>query len=106
MSVRIFLAANERLLEIWDYTSRKWGTAQADKYVRGLVEKAQALHKTRHSWRLVSYEDSTEIYFIRYRHHYLFFRQLSGKTIGIFSILHESMDIPSRLKEDANQAEE
>ncbi len=40
------------------------------------------------------------IYVIRYQQHFIFFRALSGNMIGVISILHVSMNIPLRLKED------
>ena len=30
MAAEIYPAARERLLQIWDYTERKWGEEQAD----------------------------------------------------------------------------
>ena len=35
-----------------------------------------------------------------------FFRELSGGSIGVISILHESMDLPTRLKADAARRDE
>jgi len=35
MPAKIFATAESRLIEIWDYTSKKWGEDQADAYVRG-----------------------------------------------------------------------
>lgn len=43
------------------------------------------------------------IYAIRYRQHFVFFRALSGNTIGVISILHVSTNIPARLKEDVEK---
>ena len=40
------------------------------------------------------------VFFFRHQHHYIFFRELSDKSLGVISILHENMDIPSRLRED------
>ena len=37
MPAKIFTTAESRLIEIWDYTLKKWGEDQADAYVRGLV---------------------------------------------------------------------
>jgi plasmid stabilization system protein ParE len=34
IEVRILPLARERLLEIWDYTSKKWDDDQADSYVK------------------------------------------------------------------------
>jgi plasmid stabilization system protein ParE len=42
------------------------------------------------------------IYFVRYEHHYVFFRELTKEVLGVVNVLHESMDIPNRLKEDLN----
>jgi len=105
MSVRIFPAAENRLLNIWDYTAETWGETQADKYVRGLVEAAERACKARYSWRVVPDENLNEVFFIHHQHHFIFFRELSKGMLGIISILHESMDIPSRLKEDSGHAE-
>ena len=43
------------------------------------------------------------VFFIRYQHHYLFFRELSDGTLGVISILHENMDIPARLRDDSER---
>jgi len=105
MAVKISDAARERLLEIWNYTEETWGEAQADKYLRGLVETAERAHKSRHLWRPVPDEELKGAFFIRYRHHFIFFRELSTGTIGVISILHENMDIPSRLKDEYGRSE-
>ena len=42
------------------------------------------------------------VYFFRHRHHYIFFRELTRKRVGVISVLHEKMDIPARLREDAD----
>lgn len=39
-------------------------------------------------------------YFVRYEHHYVFFRELDNGDIGIMGILHERMDLAVRLRED------
>jgi len=105
MTARIFVAAKERLIEIWDYTAETWGEAQADKYVRGLIEAVEQMHGSRYCWRAVADEELAGIFYISYQHHFIFFRELSKGTPGVISILHENMDIPSRLKEDAERSE-
>ena len=105
MAAKIYQAAKERILEIWDYTERTWGEEQADKYVCGLVDAINAEHGKRHQWRQVMDESLGGVFFIRYQHHYLFFRELSGGTLGVISILHENMDIPARLREDSERGE-
>ena len=105
MAAKIFTAAEERLLEIWDYTAETWGEEQADKYVRGLVETIEKKRGEPHCWRTVPDEELVGVFFIRYEHHFIFFRELSQEKLGVISILHESMDIPARLREDAERNE-
>ncbi len=103
MAAKIFPAAQEQLFGIWDYTEQTWGEEQADRYVRGLVGAIHTAQDRRHQWRRVPDETLIGIFFIRYQHHYLFFRELSSGTLGVISILHENMDIPARLKEDTER---
>jgi toxin ParE1/3/4 len=105
MAARIFPAARARIVEMWDYTEKKWGEKQADKYVRDIVEGINSLSKEKRRWKPVRDKVLSGVFYARHRHHYIFFREFSNGTIGIISILHENMDIPSRLKEDAGEAE-
>ena len=103
MAAKIYQAAKDRILEIWDYTQRTWGEEQADKYVRGLVEAINAAQGKRHQWRCVTDEALSGVIFFRHQHHYVFFRELSEGTLGVISIIHENMDIPARLREDSER---
>lgn len=105
MAARIYSAAKDRILEIWDYTERTWGEDQADKYVRDLVQAINAVSSERHRWRPVMDEALNGVFFFRHQHHYIFFRELSKDALGVISILHENMDIPSRLREDSERGE-
>jgi plasmid stabilization system protein ParE len=105
MPAKLYRAARDRLLEIWDYSERTWGEAQADAYVCELVSAVhQAAEKKTH-WRLLKNRTMPGVYFIRHRNHFIFFRELSGGEIGVISVLHENMDLPSRLFDDANSDE-
>ena len=105
-SYRFYPAADQRQDEIWDYTLRRWGEKQAEKYIHGLHNHLQQLADKILQWRdlpnriLVPPDIDIKIYFSVYEYHYLFFRELSDGDIGIMSILHESMDLPTRLRED------
>lgn len=103
MPAKIYPAAQERILEIWDYTEQKWNEKQADAYVRELVAEIEAVTVQRHRWRPLMDESLKGVYFFRHRHHYIFFRELTKKLIGVISVLHEKMDIPARLREDADR---
>jgi toxin ParE1/3/4 len=103
MPAKIYPAAQERILEIWDYTERKWNEKQADAYVRELVAEIENVMVQRHRWRPVMDESLKGVYFFRHRHHYIFFRELTRKRVGVISVLHENMDIPARLREDSER---
>jgi toxin ParE1/3/4 len=105
MAAKIYPVAKERLLDIWDYTEKTWGAEQADRYVRELVAAIKAIEGKRHRWRSVMDEALPGVFFFRHQHHYVFFRELSKGTLGVISILHETMDIPSRLREDLERGE-
>lgn len=100
MAVELHKAAKFRILEIWDYTELVWGADEADTYVRGLIDAIHEASSIRYMWRPVEDEALSGIFFIRYRHHFIFFREFPDRTIGVINVLHENMNIPSRLKED------
>ena len=104
MQLKIFPAARRRIIEIWHYTDKAWGEKQADKYVRGLHKAIEEAGSKKYLWRKIGHEDVKGIYFVRYARLYIFFRELSKEMLGVINVLHESMDIPNRLKEDLNGA--
>ena len=100
MKYRFYPRANERLDEIWEYTVEQWDEHQAEKYIRGLFSALEKRAERKHSWLSVKESGFSGVYFFRYEHHFVFYRELSDRTIGVISILHERMDLPHRLKED------
>ncbi|MEI8039508.1 MAG: type II toxin-antitoxin system RelE/ParE family toxin [Verrucomicrobiota bacterium] len=100
MSARIFAPAEARIIAIWNYTLDRWGEEQADHYIRGLIDHIHSLEYRRDRWRPVSDECLRGVWFVRHERHYVFFRELSCGAVGVITVLHESMDLPSRLKED------
>lgn len=93
-------AAQDR---IWRDTAERWGQTQAIAYIHGLHAHLEKLAQTKSLWRKLSQSVGKqpnfvrETYFSRYEHHLIFFRELSDGSIGVMSILHEKMDVPSRL---------
>lgn len=67
--------------------------------------KSQAAD-SRHRWRPLMDETRSGVYSIRYQRHVVFFRELSPGTIGVISLLHESMNIPARLRDDSTRKED
>lgn len=91
------------MLEIWVYTQQTWGESQADSYIRGLVSAIHEAAKSQQRWRPVMDGGLPGVYFIRYERHFIFFRSLSADALGVISVLHENMDIPMRLRQDADR---
>ena len=106
MKYRFYRAADSAQDKIWSYTFDTWGESQAKKYISELHAHLENLADDRHLWlklpkNLVVPDDlDAEIYFSKYEHHYVFFRELSGGVLGVISILHEKMDLPIRLNHD------
>ena len=103
MRYRFFPTADRRQDDIWDYTYDTWGEEQADAYIEGLHVAIDSAAKGEKRWRKLEHTKLKEVYFIKYRHHFIFFKVLSNGTLGIISILHENMDVPSRILEDVQQ---
>lgn len=104
MQVKFHPLAEARLLEIWDYTEKTWGEVQADLYIGELLGAANAIPHRRQLWRSVEDADLPSVCFVRFRHHFIFFRELSS-GIGVINILHENMDIPQRLRQGFETSE-
>ena len=100
MAGKFYPKAQEQLLNIWDYTERTWGEEQANIYIHGLIQVVESAVSQRHLWRPATDNSLLDIFFIRYRHHFIFFRELSKGRLGVISVLHENMDLPVRLKQD------
>ena len=100
MNPKIYPKARRAIKDIWKYTQKTWGEDQANRYIHGLYEALQNAHDNKIMWRPVKHSGINGIFFIRYEHHYLFFRELSNGALGLVSVLHESMDIPRRIKDD------
>jgi len=100
VAANIFGAARARLIEVWEYSETTWGAAQADKYVRGLVAAIERIQDEPRRWRPLRDKALPGIFYFRHEHHFVFFRRLSKGQIGVITVLHESMNLPARLRED------
>ena len=106
VAYRFYPRADAAQDKIWRATFDAWGEKQADGYILGLHAHLQRLCEDRLLWRqlpqslAVPADIKRQVYFSRYQHHYLFFRELENGDLGVMSILHERMDLPVRLKED------
>ena len=112
VNYRFFRTADSRQDDIWDYTPENWGEKQAEKYITELHQHLAKLSDNKLLWRslpgnlTVPDDLDIRVYFSHFKHHYIFFRELSNGCTGIMTISHDSMDIPVRLSEDLLQIED
>lgn len=90
--------AVEDLTKIWDYTFDKWSEKQADIYYKMLLENCQYIADDPNIGK--NYEGiRNELFGLRANKHIIFYRKFIDKPIEITRILHERMDLKSRLEE-------
>jgi plasmid stabilization system protein ParE len=87
--------AEEDLIEIWIYSARQWGEAQADKYLHTLEACCRKIDSGEIAGKqpLSSYP---RLRVVRCGQHYLFF--LTGEVLVLIAVLHEKMDCIARLQ--------
>ncbi|MBX2887183.1 MAG: type II toxin-antitoxin system RelE/ParE family toxin [Ferruginibacter sp.] len=86
------------MTKIWDYTFEKWSEKQADKYYKMLFENFQHIADDPDIGR--NYDGiRDELFGIKANRHIIFYRRFNDKPIEIIRILHERMDLKTRLTE-------
>ena len=92
------LAAQADLNEIWDYSARNWGAGQANRYVLDIRAACEALANGSRQGRPI--DDIRPGYRkLAVASHFLFYRITDAGMIDIIRILHQRMDVASRLKD-------
>lgn len=90
--------AVEDLSKIWYYTFEVWSENQADKYYYMLLDYCQELAEKPGSGKI--YEEIDEdILGFKVSHHIIFYKKLKEDRIKIVRILHDRMDLKSRMRE-------
>lgn len=97
---RVQKAASERLDEIYVYTRETWGEAQAERYIRGLFARFEAIAAHAFPWRSIPADFGVSGYFCRYESHFVYWKLLGDGTVGIVTILHEKMHQIERFRDD------
>lgn len=97
---RLEPAADHRLDEIFRYTDDRWGTDQAQRYIRDLFSCFAAIARHEIAWRRIPAEFGVDGYYCRHQSHFVYWKQLTADEIAIVSILHERMNQVSRLVAD------
>jgi len=84
------------LSDIWNYTYDEWSENQANRYYKFLLKSCQELADNPNYGK--NYELITNgLLGYKANHHIIFFRIISAKEIEISRILHERMDLKSKL---------
>ena len=97
---RVLKAASYRIDEIYGYSWDQWGEEQAKRYINGLFECFDKIAKREVLWRAIPAEYEVAGYYIAYEKHFVYWRELSDGSVGIATVLHQSMSIKNRLQED------
>ncbi len=97
---RVQRAAGHRLDQIYLYTRETWGEAQAERYIRGIFERFEAIAARRFPWRPVPAEFGVDGYVCRYEKHFIYWKLLGDGAVGIVTVLHERMHQRDRFRED------
>lgn len=88
-------AAEHDLIEIWVYTHRTWGEAQAEKYLDALEA---GVIKIAHDPRSGRARDAIrEGYWSQAVEHHVVFYTFDDREVRIRRVLHESMDFEIHL---------
>lgn len=101
--------AVEQQEDIWLYTFEQWGEAQADRYIDGLHAQLVAVIENPVLLRKLPGSVIKGVRFFRYERHYIFVKAAQTDTpapLYVLSILHDSMDVPSRLEHLLDQLDE
>lgn len=89
--------AKEDLENIWNYTIEVWSRNQANKYLKLIFAECDRIVENPNLGR--NYSQIRKDYFGRkIGSHIIFFKISNSKEIEVVRILHEKMDLKSRIK--------
>jgi toxin ParE1/3/4 len=104
-SFRVQDGAGRRLDEIYVYTRNTWGEAQAERYIRGLFLRFEAIAARRFPWRPIPAIFGVDGFVCRYEKHFIYWKLLGDGAVGIVTVLHERMHRIERLRAEFEEAE-
>jgi toxin ParE1/3/4 len=97
---KVLKTASHRIDEIYLYSWDQWGEAQAKRYIEGMFNCFEKITKHEVLWKPIPAEYGVSGYYTAYEKHFIYWRELSDGSVGIATILHQSMSISDRLLED------
>jgi toxin ParE1/3/4 len=94
---RLTNLAVQDLSDIWNYTFDHWSEQQADSYHEQLTNAFESIATKQQQGR--NYQGiREELFGFKVDRHIIFYRIISNELVEIIRILHERMDLKSRLK--------
>ncbi|MEQ9406008.1 MAG: type II toxin-antitoxin system RelE/ParE family toxin [Cyclobacteriaceae bacterium] len=94
---RLTNLAVEDLASIWNYTFDNWSETQADYYYQQLIESFEKIAKKPNSGK--NYNGiAKDLFGFQVNRHIVFYRTMKSDEVEIARILHERMDLKSRLE--------
>lgn len=86
------------IIEIWEYTFKKWSLSQADKYYNLILDEIELL--AQNPLQGIDYGKVRRRYLGRkIQSHIIFYRVAKKNEVEIIRILHSRMDLLERLNE-------
>lgn len=89
-------AAQADLDDIWDYSLRQWGLAQTERYLKSIGETVSALANGTRTGRPI-HDIRPGYWKCPVGSHILFYQIDDTGGIVVIRILHQRMDLPSKL---------
>lgn len=97
MTYKISNEAQNDIEHIWLYTSETWSTAQADRYYNLILDEIEFLAENPASGKDYSHVRKGYLR-SKVKSHFIFYR-INLNEIEIIRVLHQQMDIESRLND-------
>ena len=98
LSYRISEKAVEDLENIWTYTFHKWSIEQADRYYNLIISEIEFIAKNFMTGKSMGNIKSGYRASI-VKSHLIFYRKTEDNNVEIIRILHQRMDIETRIDE-------
>jgi|SRR5690606_31971812 len=97
MKFKISNEAQNDLENIWFYTFETWSVEQADRYYNLILDEIEFIAKNPHSGKDYNHVRKGYLH-SKVKSHFIFYRiNQKEKLVEIIRILHQQMDIDSRL---------
>lgn len=86
------------LSDIWNYTFDNWSEKQADKYHHEILQECKNLSKNPEKGKKY-YNILSDLKGDKINRHIIFYREIGEETIEIERVLHQRMDLKTRIEE-------